>query len=66
MKTVLITGSSGFIGKNLAAHLSTKKEISVLEFNKSHTLQDLEVFVNKSDFIFHVAGVNRPKKEKEF
>ena len=66
MKTVLITGSSGFIGKNLAAHLSTKKEISVLEFNKSHTLQDLEVFVNKSDFIFHVAGVNRPKNEKEF
>ena len=66
MKTVLITGSTGFIGRNLSATLEQDKEISLLHFNRSNSLEELDALIKQSDFIFHLAGVNRPKVESEF
>ena len=59
---VLITGSRGFIGKNLKVFLLDKK-FKVFEFNRGDNLKKLEQFIKLSDIIFHLAGENRPKKK---
>ena len=66
MKNVLVTGSSGFVGKNLCSRLELEKDVKILRFNRTNTKKDLETYLNKADFIFHLAGINRPKDEKEF
>lgn len=66
MKTVLVTGSSGFIGKNLCAKIEQLKDIEILHFDHDDTVKDLEKFLDKADFIFHLAGINLPKDDKEF
>jgi len=66
MKTVLVTGAFGFIGSNLAATLALDDQITVLKFGRENTDSDLKNYVEKADFIFHVAGVNRPKDDNEF
>lgn len=63
---VLVTGAGGFIGKNLIAQLNMDKNISVLSYDVDNSLQDLKDFLESSDFVFHLAGVNRPKDESEF
>ncbi|GGC84846.1 capsular polysaccharide biosynthesis protein Cap8F [Thalassobacillus devorans] len=62
---ILVTGANGFLGKNLVAELK-QQDHEVLPFTRDNTLEELEAFVGKADFIFHLAGVNRPKKEEEF
>ncbi len=66
MKTVLVTGSSGFIGQNLCKRLEEITELEILRFEKDNTTDDLRKFLKESDFVFHLAGINRPKDEKEF
>lgn len=66
MKNILVTGSSGFIGKNLVANLKLNPNYEVLEYDKDNTEKDFEKFVSKSDFIFHLAGVNRTQNETDF
>ena len=62
---ILITGSNGFIGKNLVATLKgTDNELILIDRNNSK--EDLENGLLKADYIFHLAGINRPKDEKEF
>jgi UDP-2-acetamido-2,6-beta-L-arabino-hexul-4-ose reductase len=63
---VLITGANGFVGKNLTVHLSERKDIEVLTFVKGDSISSLDEKVQKVDFIFHLAGINRPKVESEF
>jgi UDP-2-acetamido-2,6-beta-L-arabino-hexul-4-ose reductase len=63
---VLITGVNGFIGKNLEAHLKERKNVEILRFSHSGDEALLHKLVAKADFIFHLAGVNRPKCEEEF
>jgi len=63
---VLVTGSNGFIGNNLRVHLSERKEIEVVTFNREHTLDSLVSKLDGVDFVFHLAGVNCPKNVKEF
>lgn len=63
---VLITGVNGFIGKNLAVHLAERKDIEVFRFGREDDLSTLGSFVGQCDFIFHLAGVNRPQDPKEF
>ena len=65
-KTVLITGSTGFIGKNLKARILTNNEYNILTFDKNDDIRNLEMLVEKSDFIFHIAGVNRPSNDNDF
>ena len=66
MTKILITGASGFIGKNLAAELKNQGYTELLLFNRSNSLKDLEDYTKQCDFVYHLAGVNRPKKEEEF
>ncbi len=66
MRTVLITGAYGFIGKNLYAQLKHLEDIEILRYGRNNTDTELADYVAKADFIFHIAGVNRPKNETEF
>lgn len=63
---VLITGSQGFIGKNLLCALEQCEDLEIDTFCKVDDISLLESKVKKADFIFHLAGVNRPKSSKEF
>ena len=62
---VLVTGSNGFIGKNLIIHLN-ELNINVLTYTRENSIQDLSDLIKKSNFIIHLAGENRPKDEKDF
>lgn len=61
---VLITGSKGFIGKNLSMWLK-ESDIDVLGVDVDN-LFNLEEYVLQADFIVHLAGINRPLDNKEF
>lgn len=74
---ILVTGSNGFVGKNLCRRLKmiqngndrTHPEIEieeVFEYDKNTPQEHLTKFCKKADFVFHLAGVNRPKDTKEF
>lgn len=66
MMKVLVTGSRGFVGRNLIAHLREDSRFEVLEYSRSNSENELEVLVKQADKIVHLAGVNRPKTENEF
>ena len=63
---VLITGSDGFIAKNLIEYLSRIDNIELFLFQKEKIIKDLEKYIEEVDFIFHLAGVNRPKNSNEY
>jgi len=63
---VLVTGADGFIGRNLVLHLSEIKSINIFTFTRNNKLEDLFDIVKSIDFIFHLAGINRPKNPTEF
>lgn len=63
---VLITGANGFVGKNLIAHLEERKDIQVVRFCRENDVADLGSLLTEVDFIFHLAGVNRPKNIEDF
>ena len=63
---ILITGSRGFIGKNLFFILKSKDKYTISHFNRGDKLNRLEKLIKNSDVIFHTAGENRPKKNKSF
>lgn len=62
---VLVTGASGFIGKNLSLFLS-EREYQLYKYSHTMPLESLEEILPKIDFIFHLAGVNRPVDKKFF
>lgn len=66
MLKILITGSNGFIGKNLKLFLKEQKKIKIISFNKEHNLSQLFEIVKKVDFIFHLAGLNRSDNAADF
>lgn len=63
---VLVTGSNGFIAKNLIQFLSEKPEIEILKAHRGTTDQEFEQSVLAANWIIHLAGVNRPLNEEEF
>jgi UDP-2-acetamido-2,6-beta-L-arabino-hexul-4-ose reductase len=63
---VLVTGSNGFIGNNFRVHLSERKEIEVVNFSRDDDLSSLDLKLVGVDFVFHLAGVNRPNNLEEF
>ena len=65
-KTVLVTGSKGFIGKNLTVRLKELDNVVIKSFNKEDNIETLKKYLRESDIIFHLAGVNRPKNVEEF
>lgn len=62
---VLLTGSEGFIGKNLSFFLREKGH-EVLGYDKGNEVFELPGLVEEADFVFHLAGVNRPLDPQEF
>ena len=62
---VLVTGANGFVGQNLLVRLKEEK-IDFTTFVRSDSIVELENKIIDSDFIVHLAGVNRPKNENEF
>lgn len=74
---ILVTGVKGFVGKNLVENLKNirdKKdrvhiisdELEILEYDIENSLEELEEHCKKADFVFNLAGVNRPKNNSEF
>lgn len=73
---VLVTGANGFVGKNLVETLKCIRDnkkndtglciSEIYEYDINNTVEELECFCGKCDFVFNLAGVNRPKDNAEF
>lgn len=74
---ILVTGAKGFVGKNLVAQLKNIKNgkarcygdltVDVIyEYDVDNTIEELDVFCRDCDFVFNLAGVNRPQNQEEF
>lgn len=63
---VLITGANGFIGKNLQLHLAERKDVEVVCFTREHSVEQLPDLLHGVDFVYHLAGINRPQDPGEF
>ena len=63
---MLITGASGFVGKNLQLHLAERKDVKVVCFTREHAVARLPDLLQGVDIVFHLAGINRPQDPAEF
>lgn len=74
---ILVTGANGFVGKNLVENLKnirdqknrTRPQLHIEEiftYGRNSTQDDLEAYCQEADFVFNLAGVNRPENPKEF
>lgn len=74
---ILVTGANGFVGKNLCAQLENIRDkkarwykaysnITLYKYDIDSSEDDLEEYCKSADFVFHLAGVNRPKDSKDF
>ena len=66
MKQVLVTGAKGFVGRNLCVVMKQNEKIEIHEFDLDTPPDALENALKNVDFIFHLAGVNRPEDPNEF
>lgn len=73
---ILVTGAKGFVGRNLCAQLANIREgklrnsgvtvDEIFEYDVDSTTEDLDRYCAEADFVFNLAGVNRPKDNDEF
>jgi UDP-2-acetamido-2,6-beta-L-arabino-hexul-4-ose reductase len=63
---ILVTGAKGFIGKNLIAELRNKQYDDIFEYDRDTDSSLLDKYCKEADFVFHLAGINRPKEQAEF
>ena len=63
---IVITGSNGFIGKNLRVHLSENGYKDIICIDRDSSLEELNEALKLADFVFHLAGINRPVNYEEF
>jgi UDP-2-acetamido-2,6-beta-L-arabino-hexul-4-ose reductase len=62
---ILITGANGFIGKNLCVTLQQQGH-TVFPYDKDDNEETLDDYIKKAEFVYHLAGINRPQDPKEF
>lgn len=63
---ILVTGAKGFVGKNLIVELKNRGYTDILEYDKDTDLSLLDEYCIEADFVFHLAGVNRPQEQSEY
>ena len=74
---ILVTGAKGFVGKNLVCALKNLKDgkdrtrpnlkiDEVYEYDIDSNALDLDAYCQNADFVFNLAGVNRPQNQEEF
>lgn len=63
---ILITGAKGFIGKNLITELKNRKYTDLFEYDIDTNPVLLDKYCKEAEFVFHLAGVNRPKEQSEY
>ena len=63
---ILITGAKGFVGNNLVAELRNQGFQDLLEYDVDTDPALLDGYAASCEFVFHLAGVNRPKEQTEF
>ncbi len=63
---ILVTGSKGFIGRNLILELKNRNYNDIYEYDIDSNPLLLEQYTRDCDFVFHLAGINRPKNENEY
>ena len=75
---ILVTGAKGFVGRNLVSQLHNIEsgkarnypvsgtELKVFEYDVDSDPAELDVYCKNADFVFNLAGVNRPKDQSEF
>ena len=74
---ILVTGAKGFVGRNLCAQLRNIADgkakfygdihiENIYEYDIDSTIEELDIYCQKADFVFNLAGVNRPKDQSEF
>lgn len=63
---ILVTGAKGFIGKNLIAELRNRKFEEIFEYDIDTPKDKLEKYTKECDFVYHLAGINRPESDDEF
>lgn len=74
---ILVTGAKGFVGKNLIAQMTNirdgksrwypvDKDITIYEYDIYNSPEDLDAYCSDCDFVFNLAGVNRPQNPEEF
>lgn len=66
MRSVLVTGAKGFIGRNLVAHLVRMEDVQVFRHDLDNDEVQLREWLGKADVVFHLAGVNRPRSVDEY
>ena len=63
---ILVTGANGFLGRNLVWNLRNAGYTDIYEYTRESSDEDLDKYTADCDFVFHLAGVNRPKDPAEF
>lgn len=63
---ILVTGAKGFIGKNLITELKNRGHNSIFEYDMDTDPVLLDDYCRDAEFVYHLAGVNRPKEVSEF
>lgn len=63
---ILVTGSKGFIGKNLIVELRNRNFTNILEYSSDTSDLLLDTYCKDADFVIHLAGVNRPQDQSEY
>lgn len=63
---ILVTGAAGFIGRNLCVFLNESGFENIIKITLEDNEQSLAEKVKSADFIYHLAGINRPKSDDEF
>ena len=63
---ILITGAGGFVGRNLVERLRCEGYTQLLCFERDNTDEELRAWAGRAAFVYHLAGINRPKDPKEF